>query len=207
MIEIRDYSLPDRSLLAAGVERERREIWEPPVTCIVLGFAGDAERALLLERVVADRVPVMRRPSGGEAVLLTPRMLALSLAMPARTLRAPARVFAELRAAIIEALAGLGLGGLSAEGASDIAIAGRKVFGSAIYQGSGLLFFHGILNLAEPAESFERYLRHPAREPAWRAGRRHRDFVTSLAAAGFRDGAAPVRDALASLCSRRAAPQ
>jgi lipoate-protein ligase A len=39
--------------------------------------------------------------------------------------------------------------------------------------------------VAEAPEFIGRYLKHPSREPDYRAGRKHEEFVTSLAAAGY----------------------
>ena len=42
-----------------------------------------------------------------------------------------------------------------------------------------------MLNISEDAEVFEHYLKHPVKEPDYRKGRSHKDFVTSLKAEGY----------------------
>ncbi|MCK7539718.1 MAG: hypothetical protein MZV63_56820 [Marinilabiliales bacterium] len=46
------------------------------------------------------------------------------------------------------------------------------------------LVYHAVLNLGEGTDVFERYLRHPRREPDYRQGRLHSEFVTSLEGGG-----------------------
>jgi len=70
-------------------------------------------------------------------------------------------------------------------GISDIAISGKKILGSAIYRSKDALLYHAVLNLGEPATTFERYLRHPSKEPDYRLGRSHSEFVTSLKEKGY----------------------
>jgi len=51
------------------------------------------------------------------------------------------------------------------------------------------LLYHAVLNLGEPASTFERYLKHPSKEPDYRKGRSHSDFVTSLKEKGYANSA------------------
>jgi lipoate-protein ligase A len=86
---------------------------------------------------------------------------------------------------IIEALGGLGVRGLSHEGISDIALQGRKILGSSLYRSRDLVLYQGSLLLHPDLSLMDRYLRHPERQPAYRRGRSHREFVTSLRLAGY----------------------
>jgi len=45
-----------------------------------------------------------------------------------------------------------------------------------------------VLNISEDPGIFERYLRHPRREPDYRQSRKHSDFVTSLKKEGYNIG-------------------
>ena len=70
-------------------------------------------------------------------------------------------------------------------GISDITMAGKKILGSSIYRSKEALLYHAVLNLGEPASTFERYLKHPTKEPDYRQGRSHSEFVTSLKEIGY----------------------
>lgn len=48
-----------------------------------------------------------------------------------------------------------------------------------------MVFYHAVLNIGETPEFIGRYLKHPAREPDYRIGRKHEDFVTSVRLAGY----------------------
>ncbi len=57
----------------------------------------------------------------------------------------------------------------------------RKIGGSALYRAKGLLYYSTTLLAAPDVSAMERWLAHPPREPDYRRGRRHADFVGALA--------------------------
>jgi lipoate-protein ligase A len=67
-----------------------------------------------------------------------------------------------------------------------VAIGDKKILGSSIYRRRKILFYHAVLNVSEPIETIERYIKHPTREPDYRNGRKHHEFVTSLHAEGYK---------------------
>ncbi len=184
-IDIHAYDLPDAEL---DVDRHtcwRFLVWQPAGTCVVLGHGNSPERALRLEHIRHDNIPVLRRPSGGQAVLLTPAMLVVALSGNGFHPLRPALYFETFNRSMQAALQGLGINGLAAQGTSDLTLNGQKIMGSAIYQNPSHIFLHAVLNVSQPPDLFERYLRHPEREPTYRQGRSHARFITSLQAAGY----------------------
>ena len=159
-------------------------MWVPDHVCVVLGQSNVCRSSLNLVAVERDGIPVYQRPSGGEAVVLTSEMLVISVRESRDRLTSPQLVFNAYNRKIIAALEGLGVTHLSLRGISDIALEEKKILGSAIYRKTGMVFFHAVLNVSQPPDIFERYLAHPAREPDYRRGRSHLDFVTSLSACG-----------------------
>jgi lipoate-protein ligase A len=87
--------------------------------------------------------------------------------------------------AIIEALSCLGIEHLGNKGISDISIGKKKILGSSIYRKQQILFYHAVLNISEPVENISLYLKHPKKEPDYRLGRSHDEFVTSLVEEGY----------------------
>jgi lipoate-protein ligase A len=87
--------------------------------------------------------------------------------------------------AIIEALSGLGIKNIGNKGISDISIGEKKILGSSIYRKQQVLFYHAVLNISEPVENISLYLKHPKKEPDYRLGRDHEEFVTSLHKEGY----------------------
>jgi lipoate-protein ligase A len=133
-----------------------------------------------------DGIPVYKRPSGGESVVLSPRMLVVSILKRGDNFRAPGLYFRAYGEKIIRALESLGVVNLRVDGISDICIGDKKVVGSSIYRNKDFVFYHGVLNVSEGADMLERYLKHPRREPGYRKGRPHSEFVTSLTKEGYK---------------------
>lgn len=181
--------LQDEALLDA-VRADGRARWtlRPcDATAIVLGRGSRPEVELRLEAALADGVPVFRRRGGGCAVLLDPGNLIASAALPLPGIGGSKAAFARLSTWLIDALAAAGAPGVTQRGISDLARDDRKVGGSAIYREQGLLYYSSTLLITPDLAAMERWLAHPPREPDYRAGRRHADFVGTLPAALDRD--------------------
>lgn len=179
------YALPDALLLEDLTSPYRSLAWIPPEPMVVLGCSSGFERAVEEAQIRRDGIPVCRRPSGGESMFLSPRMAAVSLVLDLERRPLPRTLFNATGAALIGALEALGVRGLSVRGTSDLTLGERKILGSSIYQRGTRLFYHAVLNVIEDPATIQRYLRHPVREPHYRQGKKHDDFVTSLARAGF----------------------
>lgn len=149
---------------------------------VVLGRGGRPEVELHLDAIAADRVPVLRRRGGGCAVVLDPGNLIVSVALPLPGLGGIRSAFARISAWLIEALARAGVPDVQQEGISDLARGDRKIGGACIFRTQGLLYYSTTLLVAPDLEAIERYLAHPPREPAYRRGRSHREFLGRLPA-------------------------
>jgi lipoate-protein ligase A len=86
---------------------------------------------------------------------------------------------------IIQSLENLGIKDVSMKGISDISIGEKKILGSSIYRKKDMLFYHAVLNVSEKTEIIQKYIKHPKREPDYRKGRKHCDFVSSIKAEGY----------------------
>lgn len=192
----RKYPLPDAELLDDNESLYRVSIWEPPFMCIILGQGNDEEESVIMENARLDSVPVFKRPSGGEAVVLSPRMTVISILKREDGLKSPKLYFDRYNSSILLALRALGVRDLKKNGTSDICIGDKKILGSSIYRGRERVFYHAVLNRGEPPITIERYLKHPRREPLYRAGRAHAHFVTSLVSEGYTLSSDQIREAL-----------
>lgn len=184
-IEPGTYDLPDAGLVRGFGTGYRFLVWQPDRIVIVLGHSNPVSRSVIEENVIRDAISLCRRPSGGQTVLLTPAMLAVSAAYGLDRPASPYPFFTVFTSRLIRALGMLGINGLSRQGISDITLGGRKIAGSAIHQNRERLFYHAVLNIDEPGETFKKYLLHPEREPEYRQGRPHDEFVTSLRESGY----------------------
>lgn len=179
-------------------------IWFPSEVSIVLGQSNNIEEALHIKPVIQDKIPVYRRPSGGESVILSPDTLVISAILNETTLSSPLRYFQFYNQRVIGCLNTLGIKNLHYRGISDIAIGEKKILGSSIYRNHWKIFYHAVLNISMPTDLIGKYLKHPPREPEYRLGRPHDQFVTSLHAEGYNHDREVFKEALAgSLMKRR----
>ncbi|MCI0522391.1 MAG: hypothetical protein L0Y37_01935 [Bacteroidales bacterium] len=182
-VTVLPYALPD-AVLFAGTG-DGLLIWQPESTVIVLGQSNTPEKSLILSAVEEDNIPVTKRPTGGEAVILTPAMAVITVARKFSTIFPSKEYFGEINGVIIRILSDLGVEDLGLKGISDITIGHRKILGSSMHRRETRMVYHAVLNTGEDPDIFEKYLRHPSREPEYRHNRKHSEFVTSLEREGF----------------------
>jgi lipoate-protein ligase A len=176
------YSIDDDLLGATLADgRARVRVHRPSDVSVVLGRASRAEVEVRLERCAADGVPVSRRPGGGCAVVIDPGDVVVSATVPQAGLPRIRDLFASFSDWLLAALDGLGLRGLHREDVSDLALGDRKVGGACLYRPRGVALYSATLLVEPRVELMERYLARPPREPAYRRGRSHADFVGRLA--------------------------
>lgn len=185
---------------AEALDRFAREgpfiwLWEAVRTECVLG-AGTPLADVRLDRCAAAGVPVYRRRGGGGAVVLSPGCLIVTACYDARRKRFATQWIPSIAEAIARALRSLGLGEAAACGLGDVALGQRKVLGSSLYANREVALYQGSLLVDPDLSLMDRYLPHPSREPDYRQGRPHRDFVTSLAREGYEGGMTALRRAL-----------
>jgi len=183
MINTSKYNLPDIDLLKKKTNQFL--IWIPDKVYIVLGASNNPAEALNMDMVEKDKITVLKRPSGGQTVILTPNNIIIAAVYFDKKTMQPKDVFQQINKLIISTIEHTGIRDLSLMGISDIAISGKKILGSAIYRSKDALLYHAVLNLGEPSVTFERYLKHPSKEPDYRQGRSHAEFVTSLKEKGY----------------------
>jgi lipoate-protein ligase A len=181
MLPIEPYEQDDD--LIADVRtgaRMRVRVTRPAEPAVVLGRSGDPDTELHLDAVRRDGVPVLRRRGGGCAVLLDPGNLVIAAVLRVPGLAGIHPHFRAMARWIGEALAELGVPGVEQRGISDLAVGERKIGGSCIFRAKDLLYYSTTLLVEPDIDRMERYLRHPPREPDYRRGRSHREFVTFL---------------------------
>lgn len=188
----------DEALLDAAVDGELAgevlRVWEPATSFVVLGRSSPLAEAHH-DACRADGVPVLRRASGGAAVVAGPGCLlyAVTLDLERRPeLRLVDRAHRFLLGRIAAALAPLLPPPLAVvlAGISDLALADsaapsaplRKFSGNSLRLKRGRLLYHGTILYDFPLAGLDRYLAATARTPAYRAGRSHAAFVTNFPA-------------------------
>ena len=158
-------------------------LWWGGEPTVVLGYSERPERVADLSMCRRLGIGVIPRVTGGGAVLQTAGVLNYSLTAPAPQTFDLGAVFALGAHLLVGTLASLGVSA-SARGTSDVAVGDRKISGNAMARRWGGLLLHGTLLCDLDLELVEACLRHPPREPDYRRGRSHRDFLTSLRTLG-----------------------
>jgi lipoate-protein ligase A len=157
-------------------------LWQWPTHAVVLGAGGRLADDVEEAACQADGVPIQRRSSGGGTVLLGPGCLLFSLIL--RFDRDPA--LSDLHASYrfilgrIQRALELLAGPITLQGTSDLALGERKFSGNAQQRKRTHLLHHGTLLCGFDFAPLQHYLKPPLRQPEYRRGRSHADFLTSL---------------------------
>jgi lipoate-protein ligase A len=162
---------------SVSLESVSSSIWESAKPIVVLGLGGRIEEQVNQPACAADNIEILRRSSGGGAVVLAPGCLAYTLLFSLEDhphLRNVARSFHEILTPIAEAL------NAEIQGQSDLVYQGRKVSGNAQRRTATTLLHHGTLLYRFDPALAARYLLEPCRQPEYRRRRPHTEFLGNL---------------------------
>jgi lipoate---protein ligase len=167
---------------AAGRPRESLRLWEASQHAVVIGRSS--QMAVEVRRDVCRelQIPVVRRISGGAAVVVGPGclMYAVVLSLNLRPqLRSIDRAHALVLGTIAAALQSL-VPGLAMRGICDLTIGDRKVSGNSVRSKREHLLYHGTLLYDLSLDTIGRCLAMPPRQPDYRLARPHDSFVANL---------------------------
>lgn len=181
--KVHNYDLPDLIKLNS-INSVESYLWQPDQSYLILGRSNNLLTSVNMAQLKNSPVKVYQRPSGGEAVLISPNTLIISVKQRKND-HPPHRYFSIINNIIIDRLESIGIKNLSQKGISDIAIGNKKILGSSIYSSVDTIFYHAVLNVSESVSNIAKYLKHPRKEPDYRKGKNHEDFVTSLEQEGY----------------------
>lgn len=180
-----NIALDDALVLSADAGDEPLEVlrlWEPARTMVVVGRASRIADEVHVTACRRDGVPILRRPSGGTAIVAGPGCLMYSLVLSYAG-RPELRLVDRAHRLVMETMAA-GLRGLEPavawQGTCDLTLGERKFAGHSVRCRREHLLYHGTLLYSFDLDLIDRYLPLPPRMPNYRAGRPHRDFVTNL---------------------------
>jgi lipoate-protein ligase A len=147
---------------------------------VVLGRGSRPEIEVNAEAIEEDGVPLLKRRGGGCSVVLDTGNVIVSTTLPLSGFGGIPRAFSWISEWVIEALNRAGVKDVRHAGISDLVLGDRKIGGACIYRTRDLLYYSTTLLFDPSLDLIERYLKHPPREPEYRAGRAHRAFLGSL---------------------------
>jgi lipoate---protein ligase len=170
-------------LCEAGECDELLRLWALPQYFVVLGYGNKAATEANLPFCQKLTVPVLRRCTGGGAVLQGPGVLNYSLILritdpgPFQSIPATNRFILERHR---DALASLLMAPVEWRGQTDLAIGGLKFAGNSQRRRRRFLLFHGSFLLHLDLSLVEQALLMPSRQPDYRLNRSHSDFLINL---------------------------
>jgi lipoate---protein ligase len=168
----------------AGRSEDLLRVWHFEQPAVILGAGCSLAHDVDEPACRADGVPILRRASGGGTVLLGSGCLLFSLILGYDSAPGLGEIGSSYRfilTRLLECMLPL-QPGIDRAGTSDLAAAGRKFSGNAQQRKRRHLLHHGTLLYDFDLASIGRYLRTPERQPEYRAGREHREFVMNLPA-------------------------
>lgn len=169
-------------LLAAGEIPPTLRLWELSFPAVIVGRGNKLGLNVDYEACRLEQVPVIRRMSGGGTVLLGPGCFVYSLLIP----------FAEhpgIKESIELILSRIGRslqlrmpadGKIELAGISDLTIGGVKFSGNSQRWNKSCCLHHGTILYDFSLDQAARLLTKPEREPEYRAGRTHLEFMSNL---------------------------
>jgi lipoate-protein ligase A len=210
----------------SGEPSECLRLWESPVPLVVVGRSSKVDVEVNLAACQALGLPVLRRVSGGGAIVAGPGCLMYALVLSYQ-LRPELRAIDAAHAFVLHTLAraiGVFCEGVARQGTSDLAISvpfrvrsavlqcraasesaaktangpsaaphgtevpyyerdaqrARKFSGNSMRACRDHFLYHGTLLYDFPLPLVEQCLGQPPREPEYRAGRSHTDFIANL---------------------------
>lgn len=163
---------------------------------VVLANSNQAEVEANVAFCEQNNIAILKRKGGGGTVLLGPGCLILTFAFLAKDVFNNQRYFSLINQTWIDALANAGLQGLHQRGHSDIAHGEKKIAGTSLFRKKHLVVYQGSLLVDVDFDLVAQALKHPSKEPNYRDGRSHRDFLTSTTELGL----AMTADQLARQC-------
>jgi lipoate---protein ligase len=175
-----DYPLYDfdEELIASVAGSAKLQIRIPEL-CVVLGRGGK-EIEINRKIIEADEVPIYRRRGGGCAVVIDPGNLIISLVAPMPGVGGVTTAFRKITDWMIDGLAKAGCPDVTWDGTSDLVLNNKKIGGSCIWRTKGIVYYSTTLLVNPDFDLINKYLPHPPREPEYRAGRGHLDFLDKL---------------------------
>jgi lipoate-protein ligase A len=177
----------DEALLEAAEAGEINDdvlrLWEFPSPTIVVGRSSHVADEVDLETTRSAGFPVLRRASGGAAIVAGPGCLMYSIVLKYEG-REQLPLLDEMHRHVLErVLSALEshVPGAEHVGTSDLALAGRKFSGNSLRCKRDHLLYHGTLLYDFDLKLIDQLLKMPPRQPNYRARRQHNDFIINLA--------------------------
>lgn len=176
-----DEALLEQAEMGAAAGEWLR-LWEPNQPQVVIGRSSRIEREVDRLACRRDKVPVIRRTSGGLAIVSGRGCLMYGVVLDMRIrpeLRSIDQAHCFVLRRILDAVRSLGPDAVC-QGHSDLTLNDRKFSGNSLRMRRDFLLYHGTLLYDFDLTLITRYLKQPDRQPDYRRLRTHDQFVANL---------------------------
>lgn len=157
--------------------------WESTEYFVVLGYANRVAEEVNMEACQTRGIPILRRCSGGGTVVQGPGCLNYSVILRIDSTPELESITGANHHVMTRIQTGVGrlVGApVAVQGHTDLAVRDLKFSGNAQRRRRDWLLFHGTILLDFELSLVAEVLREPPRQPHYRHGRSHAEFVTNL---------------------------
>jgi lipoate---protein ligase len=176
----------DEALLEAAeigeLADEVLRLWELPTPAVIIGRSSKIAEEVDLTAAESLKIPVLRRASGGAAIVAGPGCLMYSVVLRyagREHLRLLDEVHRHVLGIIVSALCAF-TAGIQHLGTSDLVLKNRKFSGNSLRCKRDHLLYHGTILYNYDLALIPRMLKTAPRQPDYRENRPHTDFITNL---------------------------
>ena len=172
----------DDQILENFESRICSKVFVPKTEAVVLGSGNEAAKEVNIAACQSLKIPIIRRYGGGGTVVLYPGCVVVSLGCWVKDQFSNNLYFKMINQAVISSLASEWsvLSGLSQAGISDIVMKDRKIAGTSLFRSRNYLLYQASILVQMNPSLIESVLSHPSKEPDYRRGRKHSDFLVGL---------------------------
>jgi lipoate-protein ligase A len=156
--------------------------WEADRPAVIVGRASRVTDEVNQQECVRAGIPILRRCSGGAAVVLGPGCLTYSVILSTAgrpELQIVNLVHRFVLGRLQQALQQLDFS-VQLSGTSDLTLDGRKFSGNSLRVRRDALLYHGTLLYDADISQISACLIMPPRQPAYRQQRSHQQFLTNV---------------------------
>jgi lipoate-protein ligase A len=157
-------------------------LWEPAQTIAVCGRSSPLKTEINLEFCQRESVEVFRRCSGGQSIIAGPGCLMYAVLLDYRKrpeLRPLDKAHQFVMRQMQSAIERTGIT-VQQQGTSDLTFQNRKFSGNSLRCKKNWLLYHGTILCDFDLSMISKCLGTPVRQPDYRRGRSHADFLIQL---------------------------
>ncbi len=177
-----NLALDEALLLCAATIGPTLRFWKANSTSVIIGRGSKIADEVNLRYCKEKSIPVLRRCSGGASIVAGPDCLMYNVVVKWPTAQTIPNVDVAHQYVMNRVLAAVQQQKPAAilQGICDLTLNGRKFSGNSLRVTREFVLYHGTILQRVDHDLIEACLLSPPRTPDYRAGRSHRDFITSI---------------------------